>query len=147
MIVVVTGAREWRDEGVIRERLARLPSDTLVIHGDQGNEARTVGADRIADRVAEDLGLVRAPYPADWEYWEAKGNRRAAGPIRNRAMLDACPDLVIAFHDAIDFSKGTKDCVREARRRGIAVEIISRPPRPPRVPGQKITRSRANHSV
>jgi hypothetical protein len=39
-------------------------------------------------------------------------------------MLDMSPDLVLAFHNNIKESKGTKDCVSEAARRGILVEII-----------------------
>jgi hypothetical protein len=42
-------------------------------------------------------------------------------------MLDTKPDLVIAFHEDIESSKGTKDCIKEARRRGIAVDVVSKP--------------------
>jgi len=38
-------------------------------------------------------------------------------------MLDEKPDLVIAFHPNLAESKGTKDCVNEAKRRGIPVEV------------------------
>lgn len=58
------------------------------------------------------MGFPVERYPADWERY---GKR--AGPIRNRKMLDQGPDLVVAFGG----DKGTADCVREARRRGIAV--------------------------
>jgi hypothetical protein len=40
-------------------------------------------------------------------------------------MLNTKPHLVIAFHDDIDNSKGTKHTVTEARKRGIEVEIIA----------------------
>jgi hypothetical protein len=38
-------------------------------------------------------------------------------------MLDLKPDLVIAFHEDLNVSKGTMDCILEANRRGIKVEI------------------------
>lgn len=62
-----------------------------------------------------DLGFWVEDFPADWER-----NGRAAGPIRNRQMLDGKPDLVIAFPGG----KGTADMVAEAKRRGIAVREV-----------------------
>lgn len=40
-------------------------------------------------------------------------------------MLDEKPDLVVAFHDALHRSRGTKDCVEEAQRRGIPVRVFT----------------------
>ena len=114
MIVLVCGDREWKGYREIHARLSLLPRDTLVIHG----AAR--GADTEAAQVAFDLGFDVIAYPAKWHLY-----RRAAGPIRNREMLDVGPDLVIAFHDYLENSKGTKDCVTEARKRGIPVEVIT----------------------
>jgi hypothetical protein len=60
-------------------------------------------------------------YPAQWHKYG-----RAAGPIRNQQMLaEGKPDLVLAFHDDIDGSRGTKDMVNRARRAGVKVEVIS----------------------
>lgn len=114
-LILVCGDRHWRDGSVIQFRLEQLDRDVTILHGG----AR--GADRIASNIAKALGLHVQEVPAAWA---AKG--RAAGPIRNRKMLDLEPDLVIAFHADLDGgSKGTKDCVREARRRGIPVEVIT----------------------
>jgi hypothetical protein len=88
--------------------------DTVIVHG----AAR--GADTIAGETARILGMPVEAYPADWNK-----HGRSAGPIRNRKMLDTKPDLVIAFHEDIESSKGTKDCVNEALRRGIQVEVIT----------------------
>lgn len=47
---------------------------------------------------------------------------KAAGPRRNRKMLDEYdPDLVVAFHDDLDASKGTKDMVDYATSQGVQV--------------------------
>jgi hypothetical protein len=48
--------------------------------------------------------------PADWA-----NHGKAAGPIRNRKMLDLKPDLVLAFHADLTNSKGTKDCSNPCR--------------------------------
>jgi hypothetical protein len=62
-----------------------------------------------------------AVFPADWET-----HGRAAGPIRNQAMLDeGKPYLVIAFWDGK--SKGTLDMISRATRAGVPVKIV--PPR------------------
>ena len=120
MKVLVCGARGWRDEATIRLRLARLAPGTLIIHGDNGNKERTVGADRIADRVAESLGLPRDPHPADWDRYGL-----GAGPIRNSEMLKLGPDLVLAFHPFLAKSKGTRDTVEKAEALWIPVERIA----------------------
>lgn len=53
--------------------------------------------------------------------WELYG--RAAGPHRNRRMLDRRPFLVIAGWDGRE-TGGTVDCMNEARRRGIRIHVI-----------------------
>jgi hypothetical protein len=70
----------------------------------------------LAERVARVYGYAVQAYPADWE---VHGN--AAGPIRNRLMLDRNPDRVLAFHK--NQSRGTQDTIDEARRRGIPVTV------------------------
>lgn len=120
MKVLVCGDRNWRDEHTIALRLAKLPHDAQIIHGDNGNPERTRGADRIADRVAEEMGMARAAYPADWD-----GFGLSAGPRRNSDMLALGIDLVLAFHGFLEKSRGTRDTVEKARARGIRVEVIA----------------------
>lgn len=128
--VIVTGSRDWpvEHEMVVWVGIAdvynKLPSDwTFVVrHGDYYR-----GADRMAKRwtqlPAEDVysdrsdasnvdgdsvaAVLEDPYQA---YWSLYG--RAAGPLRNQAMVDAGADLVLAF--PLKTSVGTLDCVRAA---------------------------------
>jgi len=116
MKVLVCGDRNWTNEVIIEHRLRELPSGTTIIHG------ACRGADMIADTVAKRLGVKPIPFPVRPKQWEKYG--RSAGPIRNRIMLLSKPDLVLAFHGNISNSKGTKDCVNEAKKRGIQVELI-----------------------
>lgn len=95
-----------------------------------GNELRMVdptceivvgcasGVDSVAADVAHGLGLRVSVYSADWG-----AHGRAAGPLRNAVMLDSRPDLVLAFWDGS--SPGTGDCIRQARKRGIACRIVT----------------------
>lgn len=78
------------------------------------------GADQIAGMICVELGIKETGYPANWNKYG-----RAAGAIRNRFMLDKNPDCVIAFHNNLESSRGTKDCVTEALRRGKPVLLIS----------------------
>ena len=113
MKVLICGSRYWTDYNLIHDTLKPLPPDSLIITGG----AR--GADSSAKEAAKKLNLECKVIRAKWEVYG-----RSAGPIRNREMLDMKPDIVIAFHSDLAESRGTKDCVREAQRRGITVRII-----------------------
>jgi len=114
MRVIICGNRNWHDLSLIEQIMVSLPKDTVIIEG----ECR--GADLLAKRVAEKNGYIVIPCPADWQKY---GN--AAGPIRNQKMLDEYkPDLVLAFHNDIEHSKGTKDMIIRADKANIPVRII-----------------------
>lgn len=111
MRVLVCGSRDWPDEAVIADRLADFAGDACtIIHGG----AR--GADTMAADIAALYGYEVRAFPADWN---THGKR--AGILRNLAMLDERPDLVIAFQ--VGESRGTQHTIDEARRRGIPVEL------------------------
>lgn len=114
MKVLVCGDREWRNIAVIRRELKKLPQDTIIIHG----AAR--GADTIGANVAYELGMRTVSFPADW-----KSFGKAAGVLRNIEMLDEKPDLVLAFHNDLNKSKGTAHTVSNAQKRGMTVKVIT----------------------
>lgn len=80
------------------------------------------GADDMAGACAEFADSITEVIvvKADWKQYG-----RAAGPIRNQQMIDCHPDLVLAFHNDLEHSKGTKDCVNRARKAGIDVRHIT----------------------
>jgi hypothetical protein len=116
--VIVSGSRGWGANGVevfrLYKRLEELPRDTVVIHGDASR-----GADRIADKAAKHYHYKVERHPAPWKML---GKR--AGIVRNIEMLDAKPDLVIAFWDGE--SRGTGHMIHAARERGIPIEVHTR---------------------
>jgi len=93
----------------------------------QGFDFRTViveggapGADLMAKKLALKYKLRWEEYKADWKTYG-----KAAGPIRNKRMLDeGKPHMVMAFHNDLSKSKGTKDMVEQAEKRGIPVMKI-----------------------
>lgn len=114
MRILITGGRNWTDEGavakaVIREIDRLSPGQIVLIHG-----ACPTGADAIASRLAKQLGVYERPWPADWEAYG-----RAAGPMRNQAMVDDGADVCLAF--PMPSSRGTFDCMRRAEAAGIRV--------------------------
>lgn len=112
MKVLVVGSRDWDWPELIRDRLRRLSRGTHVLSG--GSR----GVDQQAATIARGLGFRVTEYPADWERLG-----RSAGVRRNLAMLDERPDLVLAFQ--LNGSTGTGHTIREARDRGIPVEVCA----------------------
>jgi YspA, cpYpsA-related SLOG family len=106
MKVIVCGDRRWTDRDfihdVIAEEITKHVTSLVIVEGD----AR--GADTIAGQVARALHLDLVIVPADWNT-----HGKAAGPIRNKQMLDyILPDgMIIAFHNNLHESKGTKNMV------------------------------------
>jgi hypothetical protein len=129
--ILVTGARDWRDARrvveVLDQAAAQGAGGVRLLVGD------APGADAHARAWAEARGVPAEVFPARWAQMAAEGKpRRAAGPERNRKMLDRLEQaegerLVVAVHDDLSGrSKGTRQCAAEARRRGYPVTLVTR---------------------
>ena len=108
--VLVCGGRHFNDALTLGSWLGG-------IHKQQGIslliEGGAPGADFMARKFAEWQGIPTKTFEADWDR-----HGRAAGPIRNKQMLDeGKPDLVVAFEGG----KGTKDMVSQAVEAGVRV--------------------------
>ena len=113
--VLICGDRNWTDARTVRDFVKSLPTGAIIIHG------AAKGTDSIAGEEGNKHGYEVRAYPADWERYG-----RAAGPIRNQQMLDLeRPQLVVAFHDNLDSSRGTKDMVQRAKCLGIPVKLCT----------------------
>jgi len=113
MRVLVCGSRHFKDSELMKETLFQnlYPGDTLI-HGD------AKGADKLAEQLAQPYVVIER-YPADWKTYG-----RAAGPIRNKQMLEeGQPDLVVAF--LTEESKGTKNMLEQATQAGVTVKVIN----------------------
>lgn len=109
--ILVCGGRLWGNRtltfGVLDGYLSQFHKRGKPIVIVQGG-AR--GADALAKEwaVANDI-----PYEEFLPEWNKFG--RAAGPIRNKAMLDSGIDIVVAFPGG----RGTADTIRQATKMGI----------------------------
>ncbi len=112
MKILVCGSRSWTHSDAIFAQLTDYdPTTTEVIHGG----AR--GADKLAGKVANSLGIKVIEYPANWTRYG-----KAAGFIRNNEMLAQKPDLVLAFWDGK--SKGTEHTINAARELDIPTRVV-----------------------
>lgn len=110
--VLITGDRTWTAKHIIMQVLQYM-KPKLVIQGGAS------GADRFAKECARQLGIACNEYVAHWEKYGRK-----AGPLRNREMITMeKPELVLAFHDNIEKSKGTRNMIMLANNRGVPVHL------------------------
>jgi hypothetical protein len=114
--VLICGDRNWNHPEEIDAFVKSLPKDTIIIEG----ECR--GADIQSRLSATKYGLEVERYPANWEKY-GKG----AGVIRNKEMLEkGKPDLVVAFHENLTKSKGTKNMIMQAKAQGVPIKVFGR---------------------
>lgn len=116
MKILVTGGRDYEDYDKFCQVMDRFSPEaqlgwhekvTHIIHGG------AKGADAMADRWARDNGIQPVRVDALWDV-----HGRAAGPIRNKAMLDLLDrkdDVVIAFPGGA----GTASMVAIAQAAGV----------------------------
>lgn len=112
MKVVVTGGRDKNDYN--SHRMVRAVLDTLSHTTEVHVGDCSTGIDKIATDYCERNDMLGAIHQADWDR-----HGKAAGPIRNREMLeDAGKDaIVIAFPGG----RGTENCVKQAKELGMIV--------------------------
>lgn len=107
-VVLVCGGRNYADETRVQEVLDEYRAKynfSLLVEGGAN------GADCMAHHWARRNKVETVREDADWSQYG-----KAAGPIRNQAMLDKYqPDLVIAFPGG----RGTEDMVNKATKFGV----------------------------
>ncbi len=114
--VIVTGSRKWSDAAAISRRLEKYPAGTILVHGG------AVGADKIAAAIGRGRGFDVLPVP----YFRELGN--VGGPERNGAMVAMGAAVDKWFHVVVEAfplpgGTGTQDCMWQAERAGLRVEI------------------------
>ena len=116
--VAICGDRDWKYKKPIREELEILRNTfglkLIVACG------MCRGADILAWEICEELGIDRIAFPANWS-----GRHNSAGPFRNMLIINFFrPDKVIAFHNDIGKSKGTKHMLKIAEKANCVTKLI-----------------------
>lgn len=113
MRVAVFGGRDFCNERLAFKALDILHRKykfTCVIDG------CAIGADTLGYRWAKRNGLPTERYPANWAKF-----KRAAGPIRNRQMIEeGKPDMGVQFPGGT----GTANMNMQLRKAGIPVQVV-----------------------
>ena len=118
--LLITGSRYFNDAGLMSAAISDAVStlrgfgfDRIVlVHGG----AR--GADMLAAHIGRSMGLEIEAHPARWDVFG-----RAAGPVRNKEMVELGADLMLAF--PVGESRGTRGCMELAREKGCAVVSVA----------------------
>ena len=114
MKVLVCGGRDFTDQAAVSSALDAMlkyhPKVSII-------EGGAAGADMRARIWAENNSISCITFRADW-----KTHGKAAGPIRNRRMLEeGKPDLVLAFSGG----RGTENMISQAEKAGVKVIRIA----------------------
>jgi hypothetical protein len=112
--VVIAGSRGLQDDHLVAAAIAASGFDiTEVLSG------TCRGVDQMGERWGRATGVPITRFPADW-----RRLGRAAGPARNKAIIDVVASThgaLIAVWDGI--SPGTRCTIAYARQRGVPVYV------------------------
>lgn len=109
MNVAIVGCRTSKDYKFFKNNLPDLNITRIISGGSSG-------IDSLAKRYALEENIEYMEFLPDWNT-----HGLAAGPIRNKKIVDAA-EYMVAFWDGK--SKGTKSAIKLAKQKGIPVEIV-----------------------
>lgn len=111
MRVLFSGDRRWHDTDAVLVDLHNIHRDAVIVVGDC-----PTGVDAIVRKFAQDAGHGVEVHHAMWEK-----HGKAAGPIRNQAMIDTGIDH--GYFYITPQSRGTRHCLNAATRAGVPVNV------------------------
>lgn len=122
--LLITGSRnhQWTADDsqalliAVQDIVDKTQKNPVIVHGG------ATGADTDAARAGQRLFNLQAEvHRADWKKYG-----RAAGPIRNKQMVELGADLCLAFpdHPKGRGSRGTWNCIDLAQQAGIPVLVV-----------------------
>lgn len=102
--VIVTGGRDYRNLGKVKEVLDLFDISHLIQGGASGADLIAAGYSTLYPKITS------ITIQADWTK-----HGKAAGPIRNREMLMKYPNAIVV---AFPGGKGTENCIKQALELG-----------------------------
>lgn len=111
--IIIAGSRTFNNYEYVKKIL-----DMVIGHIDKAiilsGSAR--GVDKLGEQYAKEKGYRIWMHEADWD-----NHGKSAGPIRNSQMVTQATQAIF-FWDGK--SKGTRDCINKAFKKGIPVTIV-----------------------
>ena len=112
MKTAIIGTRTFENYDQLCQIIGNLENKpTEIISGG------ATGADALAERYATDNNLPLTIHLANWKEYG-----KAAGPIRNKSIIEECEQL-IAFWDGQ--SKGTNNTIKTAQAKGKTMKVVN----------------------
>lgn len=111
--VCVSGGRNFYNSKIVYETLDKfyaIRQDFMIINGGAW------GADTLSTEWAKDRNVPYEIFPADWKKYNF-----AAGPIRNKQMIDSKLHFLIAFPGG----NGTRNMIYQCIKNNIRVHIVN----------------------
>lgn len=126
MKVAVIGSRGFTDYSLMYEHLKDVDISLIISGG-------AAGADKLAERYADEHDIPKSVIPADWSNLQAtpckvkynkygKPYNAMAGFNRNQQMAEQC-DMCVAFWDGE--SKGTFHMIQAIRKLGKDCKVVN----------------------
>ena len=115
--IIICGGRDFSDQVLFEQSLSKILCQYKDIELISGHAK---GADTFAEQYAIQHKVPISVFKPDWKKYG-----RAAGPIRNKEMLDYAlvnNPVVIAFWDGN--SKGTANMINQAKKAGAECHVI-----------------------
>lgn len=110
MKTIIAGTRTINDIKILEETINNIDFNiTKVVSG------TAKGIDKLGEQWAHNNNISIERYPANWDRYG-----RSAGYIRNSEMANNA-EALIAIWDGK--SKGTKNMIQEAKRKGLKVHV------------------------
>lgn len=114
--VLIGGCRHYNDYASFCDQVKRIISEVCINDSIIIFSGHCSGVDMLGERYAEENGYRVELFPAEWDKYG-----RAAGPVRNRQMVEKA-ELVIAFWDGR--SKGTRSLIGYAEKLHKTLRIV-----------------------
>ena len=133
MRTIVAGSRS-----IVEQETVNYVLNKLVLEGFLGItevvSGKAKGVDTLAENWAHTEGIPVQEFPADWDNVDIPGAKKKsrrdgsvynvlAGYMRNQDMADYA-DALVAIWDGK--SKGTKDMIERARKKGLAIYVYNK---------------------
>ncbi len=114
--LIIAGSRSFSNYTQLRDVCDNLLTNKRETHDIIILSGTAKGTDTLGEKYAIERGYELRRFPAEWARYA-----QSAGPIRNTQMAQNADGLV-AFWDGV--SKGTKDMIEKANKKGLLVRII-----------------------